>query len=462
MSLVPEWAQRYDEFWKGIRERNLWFIKLRFIFILFLLLLITFGEYVFKLNFSPKQLYAFLIITGLIFCYNIFLIIIRRYATFSSLNFNVIHVSILQSVFDLSSLTLLIYYTGTIHSPLFIFYIFQIIIGSMILPGYVIYTIATITIIAYSTLIILQHNSTISSHFITGLYSILPPHPTDNYVLFFILAFSAMIIVGVILANNIARSLYLREQELRESLDKIESLETMKQKYIMGVVHEIKTPISAVQSIIELILYKYLGPVPDQISEKLERARLRTDESIQMINNILRISQVKLLNISSAEEIDLIEVLTRLIEQQTENARKRNITIKFNDFRKKNRLIKGDTVLFNLAFSNILNNSIKYNKQNGNVEVLLNDRNNYCEIQIIDTGIGIPRQDIDKVFNQFYRATNIRRSGAEGSGMGLSLVKEIIIRFQGEIAIESRTEQDNSETGTKVIISLPYDYQVKT
>lgn len=456
IALVPEWAHNYEEFWIAVRRRNLWFIRLRYFFVVLLYSFMLGGEFLLNFKLTEAQIIAISVIGVIILSYNLIIQLVRPRIGCTPGRLNCLHLSLIQMLLDLLALMVLVYYTGTIHSPLYMFFIFQMVIGSLILPGSVVYTVAALVAVIFSSLVFLQHYNIIDTHLIAGLYLTVPEHIITFDVLF-LAVFNAMLIFIVYLANKIAKSLYRREKQLRESLDQLNEAEIAKQKYIVGVVHEIKTPIAAVQSLLDLIVQNYLGPVSDEIKEKLLRAKIRSTEGISLINNVLRISKLKLLEESVTERIDLREMLRSLIERQSDQAKQNKIDIRFDDKRIENIPIEGDKVLLELAFSNIIGNSVKYNADGGLIEVIVEDEVNRIKIEICDNGIGIPQKDSFKVFQQFYRASNIKNKQFEGSGLGLSLVQEIIQRYNGSIDVSSPSRlASEGKPGTCVTVKLPY------
>ena len=267
-----------------------------------------------------------------------------------------------------------------------------------------------------------------------------------------------MMIIGVFLANRIAFQLYQRERQLYQTLDKLNSAEYKKQKYIMGVVHEIKSPVAAVQSLLDLVIKGFVGEVPEKANFKLKRAYARAEEAIELINRILQITQIRLLNGVDSEEIDLTGVIETIIGK-TEDLRKgKNLKLNFNKDETNKRAIKGDKSLIELAFSNIIGNSIKYTPSGGKIEVDIKYLEDYVVVKISDDGIGIPENEIDKIFEKNYRASNTIESDYEGSGMGLSLVKEIIEQHKGGVSVKSPSEIGRANRpGVEFTLKLPYD-----
>jgi len=460
MKLVPPWALEHKEFWDAIRKRNLWFIRLRYGVVILLLAFIILSISVFKIELTTVQLTLILIITISIFIYNLLLHYLRKFVKFDIENFNPLSLSLLQMVLDLLSLSILVYYTGGIESPLYMLFVFHMIIGSLILPGTVVYTIATIFVLIFGTLISLEYTGIIAHHHVKGLLDF---HLYDNiyYVTAYLTTFSFMIYVSVYLANGIARQLYKREKDLVDSIKKINAAEKEKQHYIMGIVHEIKTPIAAVTSYLDLILQKFLGPVDEKVEEKLLRAKTRADEGIQMINDVLNVSKLNLYDQFNEEEIDLEELICGVIKRRKSFADSRLVEVKFMDERENKAQITGDKYLLDIAISNLVGNSVKYNVDGGRVEVKLIDKNKSVLIEICDDGIGIPERDLTKIFNDFYRASNAKKSSSEGSGLGLSVVKKIIQRHDGSISVKSPSRMaKKDQPGASFIIELPLQRKI--
>lgn len=454
--LVPNWAHHYDEFWNAIRARNLWFIKIRYVFAIGLSFFLLIGEFLFDLQFTSKQIYAIFSISVLILIYNLIIHSTRSKIQSIPGKFNALHLSLVQMILDLSSLLILIYYTGIIESPVYLFAIFQSIIGSLILPGHVVYLIVGMYVVVFSGMIILQNTGVIHSHLIIGLCGDVHLH-NMNYIILFIMMYSSMLIFSVYLANKIAYQLYKREQQLRQSLIQIQDMEQQKQKYIMGIVHEVKTPIAAMQSMTDLILNGYLGEISDKLKEKINRINQRSGEALTLVNDVLFISKLKLMSITSAESINMHELINNLLSQFENDYNSKNIDVRVNVFPNTSLSVHADKIFIELAVKNIISNAIKYTPENGSILIEINEISESLVIEISDNGLGIPQNEIENIFKEFYRAKNAKKSNIEGSGLGLSLVKQIIELHYGELEINSPSKIGNADNpGTVVTIRLPY------
>ena len=454
--MVPDWAVEQKEFWEAIRRRNLWFIKMRYAVVVMLSIFLFITTFIFKINYSETQLIAAVIIIASILSYNAILHRLRKYVRFDVTRFNPLYLSLLQIILDLIALLLLVHYTGGIESPLYMNFVFLIIIGSLILPGTLVYTMAAVFVLAFAALTALEHFQAIPHHSINGLLSF-PLYDNPDYVGAFLFTFAFITFVSVYLANGMARQLYKREKDLVDSMKKINAAEKEKQKYIMGIVHEIKTPIVAVASYIDIILQKFLGPIDETIEEKLVRAKNRTDEGIQMINDVLNVSKLTLYDQYDEEEVDIYEIVSGVVKRRKISADAHLIKLNLFDVRDKKEKFKGDKFLLDIAFSNLIGNSIKYGVDGGSVEVTINSDSSNLIIEVCDDGVGIPENELPKIFKDFYRAANVKKIIAEGSGLGLSVVKRIVERHDGTIKAESPSRMAKKDyPGTRFTIELPF------
>lgn len=459
--MVPDWARDQKEFWEAIRRRNLWFIKLRYGIVILLTAFLILTTFFFKINYTQTQLIAGVVIIGSIFLYNFILHRARKYVRLDVARFNPLYLSLFQMVLDLIALLMLVYYTGGIESPLYMQFVFLVIIGSLILPGTLVYTMAAVFILAFTALTALEHYQVIVHHSINGLLSF-SLYNNPNYVAAFLFTFAFMTFTSVYLANGMARQLYKREKDLVDSMKKINTAEKEKQNYIMGIVHEIKTPVVAVASYIDIILQKFLGPIDEIIEEKLVRAKNRTDEAVQMINDVLNVSKLTLYDEYDEEEFDVYEIVSGVIKRRKASADAHLIKLHLLDKREQKENIKGDKFLLDIAISNLIGNSIKYGVDGGNVEVTITSDKNNLFVEVCDDGVGIPQEELPKIFKEFYRANNVKKIVTEGSGLGLSVVKRIVERHGGSIIAESPSRLASRDyPGTCFTIDLPFQRKKK-
>ncbi|MBL1211914.1 MAG: HAMP domain-containing histidine kinase [Ignavibacteriae bacterium] len=452
MNLLSTSALIYSEYWNSISKYNSLFIRLRFWAVLFLASFVIVVSNLFEL--TQFQFYSAIGITVFILIYNLFF---RSYHNKILGLQNIIHVkfSLVQIIADLVSLSFLVYITGGIETPVFMFYIFHMIIGAIILPPVLIYSIAGILIFVISVLSFLEFNEIIPHQGIDGLYSF-TFYSEMNFIIAYTIFFSAVILISIYLTQKIAFDLFNRERQLKAALDEVEKAEESKQKYIIAVVHELKSPIAAAASFLDIILGGYLGDINDAVKDKLNKTKTRVEESINNINSILRVSKYKLLNNVEMETIDINEIINENIQNIISVADKNSIEIIYSDNSAEKNYISGDKVLLKLVFSNLIGNAVKYTPPKGKVEIAVSQLDGKSKIIISDSGIGIPVKEQDKVFEEFYRATNTSGKKIEGTGTGLSVVKQIVESHNGEITIESPAKSGTKQNpGTTFTVTLP-------
>ncbi|MCK9279649.1 MAG: HAMP domain-containing histidine kinase [Melioribacteraceae bacterium] len=452
--IIPKWATNYNEFWKSVIQRNFWFIKLRYAAVVILLLFLLAGQFILGFKFSSAQTYAISFTAISILLYNIALHSIKNNVTCNPEGFNCLHLSLIQMILDLTALMVLVYYTGIIDSPLYMFFIFHMVIGSMILPGYIMYLSASVVVIVFSILVFMQNFGMIDNNIIVGLYAYPRPHKLI-FGLIFITIFAMMLFISIMLANTIANKLYMREQELQDSVDRLGEAEKSKQKYVLGLVHEIKSPLTAIRSILDLVLNQYLGKVENDVMDKLERARIRTNEAINLINNVIRMAKLRLLDIKQIEVFDVLDTIEQVLKSTKELCDSKDVKIELIDNRNDKPFIDFDKLLFHLAISNLICNAIKYNQMQGIIKIYLKNIENGLQIKVIDNGIGIEQQDIERIYKEYIRAKDFNNK-TESSGLGLTLVNEIMKQHHGSMEIISPSEIGEPEhPGTEVRLIIP-------
>ncbi|HCO27873.1 MAG TPA: two-component sensor histidine kinase, partial [Lachnospiraceae bacterium] len=174
----------------------------------------------------------------------------------------------------------------------------------------------------------------------------------------------------------------------------------------------------------------------------------------KIINDLLALvkmdKKASALNITT---VDINELLEMLLKRLRPLAAKRNIEIVFESFRPVSAEI--DEVKFSLAFSNLVENAIKYNVDNGWIRVSLNADHKFFYVKIADSGVGIPEDCQDQIFERFYRVDKARSRETGGTGLGLSITRNAILMHKGAIKLYSKEGE-----GTTFTIRIPLNYVV--
>lgn len=238
---------------------------------------------------------------------------------------------------------------------------------------------------------------------------------------------------------------------LNQIIHRINHLEDSRQEFVSNVSHELKTPITSMKVLAESLLIQEDAPA-EMYREFMGDIVAEIDRENQIINDLLSLikmdKKATALNISSININDLLELLLKRLKPL---AAKRNIEIVFESFRTVTAEI--DDVKLSLAISNLIENAIKYNVDNGWVRVSLNSDHKYFYIKVADSGVGIPDDCQTQVFERFYRVDKARSRDTGGTGLGLSITRNAILMHKGAIKLYSKPGE-----GTTFTMRIPLTY----
>lgn len=222
----------------------------------------------------------------------------------------------------------------------------------------------------------------------------------------------------------------------------------IRQEFFSNASHELKTPITAIQGYAEL-LNSDLDYTDEQKRAFIERIINSAKNMASLINDILMISRLETKTVNDNKSSIFLNDLINEIIGETEPLRKdNNVTVYFET--SENITINADINKIRQLLSNLISNALKYNKVNGIVRVSAEKKNGILCIEITDTGIGIPEDSQQRIFERFYRVDSGRDKKRGGTGLGLSIVKHIVNFYGGNIKLESKVN-----AGTKISISIP-------
>lgn len=239
------------------------------------------------------------------------------------------------------------------------------------------------------------------------------------------------------------------EKERREALEK--SL-AMKDEFISLISHELKTPLNVIYSAIQLIECVYANQISERVKELIGNIKQNTFRQLRLINNLLDITrlnsgQFKL----NMKNIDIV-FLTKAISQSVElYANQKNIKVHFKS-NLESKTISIDDEKYERIILNIISNAIKFTESGGQITVILDEdtKSNLIQVKVTDTGIGIPKDKQELIFERFGQVESNLSRQAEGTGIGLSLVKLLVNILGGAIQVESELD-----VGSTFIITLP-------
>lgn len=228
-------------------------------------------------------------------------------------------------------------------------------------------------------------------------------------------------------------------------------LENMKTDFVSLAAHELRTPLTAVRGYLEVALYKESQGDSSDTTSFVRQALKNVAELGGLINNLLDVSRIERGTFTLiVEKVDLVTILTRLIEDVKFAADDRDISLTFTSKESGPAYVVGDELALREVFNNLLMNAIKYNRNNGKVEVALTQKDTQYEVKITDTGAGIVPDALPRLFTKFYRVHGGLASGSGGTGLGLFIAKSIAERHHGKISVQSTVGK-----GSTFMVTLP-------
>ena len=237
-----------------------------------------------------------------------------------------------------------------------------------------------------------------------------------------------------------------------ENITEYAKLENMRKEFVANVSHELKTPITSIQGFIETL------KMTDNLDEDTKNRFLTIIENeatrlTRLIDDILLLSTIENKTKKKVEKVDLFEVFEEVHEVITYIAKKKNIKVKY-DFENKDIDLWEYSGYIRQILLNIISNAIKYTGENGKVSIKQYIKSEKVFIEVKDNGIGIPEEDIERIFERFYRVDKARSRSVGGTGLGLAITKHMVKALNGNIRVESELG-----VGSKFIIELPFNQE---
>ncbi|MHC4495728.1 MAG: sensor histidine kinase [Planctomycetota bacterium] len=330
----------------------------------------------------------------------------------------------LQISADLFLLTVLLHFSGGIENPLVFFFIFHMVIASILLSARDSYLQATLAVLLFGLLVLLEHKELIPHYCLTGFV----PHCLQKdmlYTLGTFLVFTTVFYLTVYMANYIATRLKHTEHAYRQANTMLQEKDRIKDEYVSRVTHDIKGHLATIQGC------------------------LRAVKLTNFVRALLRLTQMRLSNKLEMDAFSLSKALQNVVSAVQTKADDKSITLICNVETSVEKIF-GNQFSIEEMIANLLLNAIKYTPANGTVKVSAKSNEDCVLVEIADTGIGIPKEEQSRIFDEFFRATNARRAERDGTGLGLSIVKYIVERHGGQILVESE-----EGAGTAFKLSLP-------
>ena len=257
--------------------------------------------------------------------------------------------------------------------------------------------------------------------------------------------------------KEVARWNIKLENEVKKATENLESAnkklkdrDSLKSNFMRKMEHGLRSHVGIIQSCLSLAFKEGQSGLSDQQLDLVSTAKRRSAILLEMLDDIVQLSYRQSASAEYfMEPVHITFVLHKVLEDFRVQAQKKNISVDIQ-VPPDSPVILADPAALEEAFSNLVNNAIKYTKRNGTVSLSAKEKENTITIDIIDSGIGISTEELPNIFNEFYRASNAKSNRIEGTGVGLAIVNEIIEAHNGEIRVRSEVGK-----GSTVTVVLP-------
>jgi len=236
-----------------------------------------------------------------------------------------------------------------------------------------------------------------------------------------------------------------------EDITAFKQLDEMKSDFVNMVAHELRSPLVSIRQLDSVLLEGMAGPLLEKQQDFVGRGIKKIDALLKLINDLLDIAKIESGKaVRHQVPIDIGQVIEDMIVLMEPRASEQDIELSYSC--KDLKPVKADPKSIEEIFNNLITNAINYSPDAGQVVVSAEGLGEYIEIKVMDTGVGIPAEELPKIFDKFYRVKHPKTRQVMGTGLGLSIVKGVVEAHHGTIDVESSPNK-----GTTFRILLPVD-----
>ena len=395
--------------------------------------------------------FALYLIAGVVAMYNFLLFGLLHYFTWSRKSASHITISRIvtfQISADLFILTTILHYSGGIENPFFLYFVFHMIIASILLSTRQSYLQATFAVLLFGLLVLLEYREVIPHYTLRGFIAH-NLYCDGLFVLGTFLIFSTTLYLVVYMTTSISEQLRKQQESCENANIMLMEKDRLKSEYVLRLTHDIRGHLAAIQSCLNIVDDRMAGPLNEKQMDLVQRASRRAAKCMDFVTALLKLTGMKLAGRLEMDYFPLKNVIFNAFGSAESKAADKSINLNY-DIEPSVDEVYGEPILIEETITNLLFNAIKYTPEKRTIKLNAKDQGDHVLLQVTDAGIGIPKNEINKIFDEFYRASNARRVERDGTGLGLSLAKQVVERHGGKIWAEN-----NQATGSTFSFTLP-------
>lgn len=227
-------------------------------------------------------------------------------------------------------------------------------------------------------------------------------------------------------------------------------IDKVKTEFVSLASHQLRNPLSTINWYSEMLLSEKIGKLTQIQREHVQEVYRASQRMVSLVDDLLTVSRLELGTlVLELKLVNIVEIVETCLKELNPEILKKKLVVK-QKYDQGVFLIKADPKLLSIIFQNFLSNSVKYTQSGGNISLTIAKEKDRLQIEISDTGIGIPKNHQKEIFTKFFRADNAKKIYTDGTGLGLYIVKEIIDQTGGKIWFESQEGK-----GTSFYITFP-------
>lgn len=244
--------------------------------------------------------------------------------------------------------------------------------------------------------------------------------------------------------QELERKVRERTQELNAVLNEVKTISKRKSDFISAVSHELRTPLTSIKGYASILLAGKLGELPEDVRLRLDKINRHSDELTHLVNGLLDIARIESGKIIMNKQVqDLHGIIAEINDLLSVQLKEKQIDFSYS-IGKDAHLVTADAGQIKRVFINLIGNAVKFTPLKGKISVTSRKQDDTVQIDVSDNGCGVPEEAKERIFEEFYRVDNPINEQVKGSGLGLTLVKNIIEAHNGKIWVESKAGEGST------------------
>lgn len=346
-----------------------------------------------------------------------------------------------QIVLDFLILGYIVYECGGLESPLIYFFLFHNMLSCLFFRKRISFIHTMVSIVIILSIVSLTYLDVVpQKHFIKPEISDISVIPA-KFAMYYLAGVISIYLISWYLVSTITESLKVRERELQEKIQEMIDLAREKTRYMLVTTHELKAPFAAIQSYVNVALDGYAGEISDKLKEILWKIHARCNMLTQMITDMIQLSNITSLKERPQEvlmtRVDMAPLIMNLLPRFKEVAAKKKVSFETGDLQYQHHYLQANSEQLQILLNNLISNSISYCFPDTKIDMGIDEKPHSFILKIKDRGIGIKRENLEKVFLEHFRSEKAVEINPNSTGLGLTIARQIMDIHHGRIWIES-------------------------